>query len=209
VLIEFVGFSGAGKSTIVRSAAEQLGGDARSGQELPGGHRSLAKALVSNPPLTAWCAMNGGQVQRSQLLNLSRRDYRTRLLRDVPGIHLIDNSSMHRLGRLVIAGASRGEWAAAKMVEPDVMVLVTVDPVVGLRRFRNRPTSHTDHRMDDATIVTRHGQYLAFMERVAELRNCPTVRIDTSLDGDHSENLLAQVGRYASLRVNAEDHTDP
>ena len=165
MIVEVVGFSGAGKSTAIRSAAAKLEVSPQSGKDLPTARRTHLAALASNPALALWCTQNFGWAPRSQLLDLVRRDYRLRLLRKEAGILLLDNSPMHRLGRAILAGARGGERAAALLTEPDVAVLVTVDPKVGLERFRNRPTRHIDHRMTDDEIIVRHAEYKDFVSR--------------------------------------------
>jgi adenylate kinase len=181
MLVEFVGFSGSGKSTTIGEVAGLLDVQPASAQSRDWGkYRHHLAALASNPRLAVWCALRIRQVARSKLLNLCKRDYRTRQLRERSDIVLVDNSALHRLGRLAAAGVRDCEGAVQLLTSPDLMVVVTVDPHEGLRRLRDRQTRHVEKAMSDEQILVRHARYRELIRHAVEARACETIAVDTT-----------------------------
>ena len=77
---------------------------------------------------------------------------------------------------------------------PDVLVIVTCDPMVRLARARrkNRPGSRSS---SDEEIVAQSAE-VDFARRFAATRNVPVVEIDTTVECDHVPRLCELLQQF-------------
>lgn len=190
IIIEFAGPACAGKSTLIQRLHKDLGAEGfhvRSVDARSIFDRSDLLRVLGDPRIALWCLLNLRKVARKRSSKLLLGGIGAiRRLRSEPGVLLLDEGPA-RMFQNVVLHSPRGArliWAAAP--RPDVMIILTCDPVVRLKRMRAADRPHIRH-LTDAEVLARPRAEL-FARAFARAQGAPVIEIDTS-GGDIPDDL--------------------
>ena len=204
LVVEFMGMSGVGKSTLIKRTHElltELGIEA---------HRHLDRVrtpvrtgdairLLSDPTLARWTVSNRDYCRTEPGRLFVRSLAFLRSLHRTEGVHLVDEGPL-KLGTTAVARVERAEVLVRHMPRPDVVVLVDCDPQERLARLRALNRLHTQG-ISDENLLARHKRGLERMRRFIDAYERPTWEFDTSGPTDHSEELAARITQMESSSV--------
>ncbi len=204
LFISFEGIDGSGKSTQVTRLAEHL----RSlGREVvvtrePGGSEGAEeiRALVLQGDPDRWSAET-----EILLFTAARRDHLERLIRPALAAGKIVICDRFADSTRMYQGLSRGDLRATvdKLhdlmigVEPDLTLLIDMDPVEGLKRAKGR--NGTEERFEDFGADLQAAMRAGFMALAAEYKDRFRV-----IDGGQSmDNVAADISKAVDLALSS------
>ena len=221
MIVEFVGGSGAGKTTLILSVQRhlsELGIICHPQETYLGsywkkphfrariwGWRDLGLAVLTQPRLAVWCFTQAPKLytnvsfrtcyaQQRWLLGAS---YYAKRFRLEPGVHLHDE------GPLKVAAAIAGRNPSSSSLEalvahvslPDLLVALTVDPNVAAKRVRQRG----DNRTPSETIERWAANHNKGVQVIAKWS--PTFVADTSNDEDYGKEIARIIAVQYQLKT--------
>ena len=204
LFISFEGIDGSGKSTQVTRLAEHL----RSlGREVvvtrePGGSDGAEeiRALVLQGDPDRWSAET-----EILLFTAARRDHLERLIRPALAAGKVVICDRFADSTRMYQGLSRGDLRATvdKLhdlmigVEPDLTILIDMDPVEGLMRAKGR--NGTEERFEDFGADLQAAMRAGFLELAAEYKDRFRV-----IDGGQSmDNVAADISKTVDLALSS------
>lgn len=196
MIVEFVGPSCAGKSTLVLSAWQQLlllGVTAHR-------HKADRDGAEYDPsqtpaPEADWLAANPGILDDHRMWPLLRSVAFMRSLSGQAAVHLVDGGPIKRCtyGLWQVIDRCGGREALANWLpRPDLAVLVDCDPQVRIARVRTTNRSHARGQIDEE-LHARHEFALAQARWIRDELGVPMLHVDTTDCHDHGPSVAEQV----------------
>lgn len=194
MIVEFIGPSCAGKSTLLRSTWKHL--------QLLGvtahRHRADLDSAEYDPerdagPETKWLAANPGILDNQRIWVLLRSAAYVRTLSGHAAVHLVDGGPLkhysYGLSQTMARYGGR-EALATWLPLPDVAVLVDCDPELRVERLRESQRRHAKI-LTDEELYARHEHSLAQARWVRDELRVPLFEVDTTHSQDHSPSLAS------------------
>ncbi|WP_116599863.1 dTMP kinase [Primorskyibacter marinus] len=192
LFVSFEGIDGSGKSTQARRLAETL--NARGHETVltrePGGSPGAEeiRALVLQGDPDRWSAET-----ELLLFTAARRDHLERTIRPALDAHRIVICDRFADSTRMYQGLSRGDLRGAVdqlhdlMIgqEPNVTILIDMDPAAGLARAKARQTA--EERFEDFGVALQEDMRAGFLALAQEFPD--RIRV---IDGNRSEEAVAQ-----------------
>lgn len=192
LFVSFEGIDGSGKSTQARRLAETL--NARGHETVltrepggsPGAEEIRALVLQGNPD--RWSAET-----ELLLFTAARRDHLERTIRPALNAHRIVICDRFADSTRMYQGLSRGDLRGAVdqlhdlMIEqePDVTILIDMDPAAGLARAKARQTA--EERFEDFGVALQEDMRAGFLALAQEFQD--RIRV---IDGNRPEEAVAR-----------------
>jgi hypothetical protein len=197
-VIEFAGSSCAGKTTLVQHLVQQLQDIGIPHRHLDARRDRLRKDLhrtLRDPRIALWCLINL-RIPWKRARTVIRAIGLMRRHRSEPGTLLIDEGPV-KLFNMIAYPAPRAQRLLWKgMPKPDVLVIVTCDPITRLKRMRASDRPHIRGLSDREALAKPSGDICA--RGIARFRGVPVIEIDTSPESPPPD-LLTQLWPYLSF----------